>query len=135
MTKRVYPAETRSRVVAEIMAGEAIAKVAKRYDLPYQTAQGWWAEDRPAELTQMRTRERMVEELYDASAECFRGVRATARLLQDENWTRTQTAGELATLVAAVGDRGLRMLGGLRPASPEPPGITDGTVIDGEATG
>lgn len=114
------------------MAGESIAIVAKRHGVPRETAQGWWAEDRPVELSNARTRERMVEQIYDTAYECFDGVRASARLLQDPTWTRTQNAADLAALVAALSDRSIRMLGGLRPAEPEQHAIS-GTVVDAAA--
>lgn len=126
---RPYPAEVRTRVVAEILAGESITAVAKRNKIPVATAKGWWAEDRPVEPTSVRTRERMVEQLYDTAYECFDGVRATAKLLQDPDWTRTQTASGLAELVAVLSDRSIRMLGGLRPAESEQRILTDGTVV------
>ncbi len=128
---RPYPSEVRATVVAEILAGEAIAKVAKRYDVPRETAQGWWLEDRPVELSNVRTRERMVEQLYDTAYECLDGVRASARLLQDEAWTRSQNAADLAALVGTLSDRTIRMLGGLRPAEPEQRAL-DGAVVQAE---
>lgn len=118
-TGRPHPSDVRVRVVAEIMAGDSITAVAKRHKIPTSTAKTWWAEDRPDEPTSVRTRERMVDELYDCSYECFEGIRATARLLQDPTWARTQEAAGLAALVAALGDRSLRMLGGLRPIDHE----------------
>lgn len=123
---RAYPAEVRTAVVAEIMAGESIAKVAKRHDVPRETAQGWWLEDRPVELSNVRTRERMVEQLYDTASECLDGVRAGARLLQDPTWTATQDAAGIAALVATLSDRTIRMLGGLRPAESEQPALGNG---------
>lgn len=126
---KAYPVEVRLRVVAEILAGESIARVAQRYDVPRETAQGWWLEDRPVELSIARTRERMVEQLYDTAYECLDGVRASARLLQDPTWARTQNAADLAALVATLGDRTIRMLGGLRPAESNA-GVLDGTAVD-----
>ena len=72
----------------------------------------------------------MVDQLYDTAYECFEGVRATARLLQDPAWSRAQDAAGLATLVAALSDRSIRMLGGLRPAESE-----QQAIVDGEAAG
>jgi len=106
----------RAVIVAEILAGESIAVVARRHGVPRITAQNWWAVDRPVELTNARTQARMVEQLYDAAFESLDGVRATAQLLQDPAWARTQTAAELAQLVGVLSDRTIRMLGGLRPA-------------------
>lgn len=125
--KTIYPPETRASVVAEILSGHPINEVAKRWNIPQQTAQGWWAIDRPTESTNARTRERMVEHLYDTAFDSLEGVRASARLLQDTSWTRTQSAADIAALVAVLSDRTIRMLGGLRPAGYEQqPALGDG---------
>lgn len=130
---RPYPPETRARVVGEIMAGESIRGVAKRWGIPFATVEGWWREDRPIDVSSARTRERMVDQIYDTAYDCLEGVRAGARLLQDPTWARAQTAEGLATLVAALGERSIRMLGGLRSPEPEYPAITDGVVVDAAA--
>lgn len=118
-TGQRHPPELRARVVAEVVAGDSIRAVAKRWGIPYPTAQAWWREDRPTDTTDARTQRRMVDQLYDTAFDCLDAVRATAGLFQDPAWTRAQTAEGLAVLVGVLSDRTVRMLGGLRPAEPD----------------
>jgi len=127
---RPYPAETRKQVVAEILTGDSIRSVAKRYGIPYTTVEGWWKEDRPIGVANTRTRERIVDEIYDTAFDILEGVRASARLLADESWARQYEPASLAVLVSALPDRGVRMLAGLQPSANAPgrPAI-EGAVV------
>ena len=129
-TGRAYPTETRVTCVAEIIAGEPIRAVARRYGIPYQTVESWWREDRPAGPATARTRARVADAVYDAAVECLEGVRATAVLLQDQRWAKKQPAGDLAQLVSVLADRSVRMLWGLQPDTDgrEPPAIASSDV-------
>ena len=120
MTRGVeHPAELRAQAVAAVLAGGALAEVARRFGLSKTTLATW--RDQELELRTIRTEQRSREERLDAVEDLlFDLVAAHAKTLTAElqfatrpEWLEKQSAAELAQLVGAQKETLIRLLVGL----------------------
>lgn len=128
MPKPIDPA-IKSKAVAEVIAGRPVREVARQYGVDPGALSRWRQAVvvNPLPSPYARSRDAMIEQVFDTVYESLDGVRAIARLTADSDWLRRQDAGQLAQLAGQLYDRSTRMLHGLRPVVEE--------VIDAEATG
>lgn len=117
MPKPIDPA-IKAKAVAEVIAGRPIREVAREYGVDSGALTRWRqqavADPLPAQYA--RSREAMIDQVFDTVYESLDGVRAIARLTADSEWLRRQDAGQLAQLAGQLYDRSTRMLHGIRPA-------------------
>lgn len=116
--------------MAAVAAGESIPSVAVRLNLSTGTLKGWWAEDRPVQPVDARTREQMAELIYDTIGDILRAVRnQLSQTILDDGWLAKQNAGDVAALLGSEVDSAIRLLSGFRPAESEQPAITDVSAV------
>mgnify|MGYP000007545423 CR=1 FL=1 len=124
----------RAQAVAAIVAGSSLPDAARRFGISLGTIKGWWAEDRPVQPADARTREQMAALIYDTIGDILRAVRdQLSTTVRDEGWLAEQNAGDVAALLGAEVDSAIRLLSGFRPAEPEQQAIDAGDVVDAAA--
>ena len=107
-------------MVAAVLAGTAIVQVATQYKLDKGLVSRWVATDAPTQRACDP-----AEELGGLILGLIRGhltaIHAQLQAAARPEWLEKQTAAELAQLVAVERDTTIRLLAGLRPATPELP--------------
>src|SRR5262245_12973150 len=120
-----HPPELRAQAVAAVLAGAALAEVARRYGISKGTLGTWLAEQEVRTVrtpnARARTRDELAELIYDAVAATLRSLTARAEVTGRADWIEKQSAAELAQLAATDWDRIIRMVSGFRPVEPELP--------------
>lgn len=108
----------KAKAVAEVVAGRPLREVAREYGVDPGALSRWRQQvvANPLPTPYARSREAMIDQVFDTVYESLDGVRAIARLTADSEWLRRQDAGQLAQLAGQLYDRSTRMLHGIRPA-------------------
>src|SRR5262245_6413656 len=126
-TKKTYSARIVAQALALIIAGESVQAVADKLKVPQQTVSEWKAQF-PSDFGAIRTKREVIEDLLGEYLEqTLRANLAQLKVFADDNWIRTQTAGELATLHGVIFDKAVRILDAARRAG-EQRQIGAGTV-------
>lgn len=126
MTRGVaHPPDLRAEAVAAVLAGAALADVARLYGISKGTLGTWLAQDddvRTVRTNSARARdpEALADLILDLIAEHIITIRAQLREAARPEYVAKQPAAELASLVAVERDTALRLLAGLRPADHQP---------------
>jgi len=122
-----HPPELRAQAVAAVLAGSALAEVARRYGISKGTLGTWLAESEVrtvrTPVARARTRDELAALIYDAVAATLRSLTARAEATGRADWIEKQSAAELAQLAATDWDRIIRMVSGFRPVEPSPAGL------------
>jgi len=113
-----YDAETKAAVMAELLKGQAVSKVAADYDIPEGTVKGWkskakdalGADDVPTE-----TAHEIGDLLLEYVRESLHTLRVQAQHFRDLDWLREQGAAEAATLHGVQTDKVVRILEAMSP--------------------
>jgi transposase-like protein len=111
MARREYSDETKAQVMAALLAGQAVSKVASDYKIPYSTV-GTWAKDAKGLIREssIQKRERIGELVVDNVEAALEATRALANVFTDETWIRRQEASQLAVLYGVLSDKTVRVL-------------------------
>src|SRR5580765_581901 len=122
MTRGVaHPDELRAQAVTAVLAGAALADVARRFGISKGTLGNWLAEQRLGTVgTEQRAHETLEDLLLDLVAEHAITLRAELQAAARPDWLEKQSAAELAQLVVAQRDTLIRLLAGFRPVADEP---------------
>ena len=140
MTRGVaHPPELRAEAIAAVLAGAALADVARRYGISKGTLGTWLAQDE--EVRTIRTEQHaraahLTERLFDLVHAHIDTLSAQLQAAARPAWLEKQSAAELAQLVAVERDTTLRLLAGLFPVDdqqrelPEPANAAPGAADD-----
>ncbi len=111
MARRAYSDETKAQVMAALLTGQAIAKVASDYKIPYSTV-GTWAKDVKGLIREssIQKRERIGELVVDNVEAALEATKALAHVFADAIWIRQQEASQLAVLYGILSDKTVRVL-------------------------
>ncbi len=104
--------ELRAQVQAALISGLSLAEAARRYNLSKSVVSSIRESIDKAKLEQVRTenQESISEALKNAVIENLSFQRAVLRVTSDENYIRTQNAGDLAKLVEVSQNYSVRLL-------------------------
>src|SRR5262252_1871645 len=111
------PAQLRAEAVAAVLAGQALADVARRFGIAKGTLGTWLAQD--DELRTLRTPDAHNEPdlgdlIYGLITDHIAAISAQLQATSRPEWLRQQSAAELGQLLGAERDTLLRLLAGLR---------------------
>ena len=119
--------ETKAAVMAELLQGQSVSAVARKYKLPRTTVQKWRSESAdfagrtPIEVQRERIGALVVEYLI-ANLET---LKAQLESLRDPDWLKRQEASELAVLHGVLADKSIRLLEALTAGTEEESGQLD----------
>lgn len=108
-----YDADTKAAVMAALLTGQAVSKVAEEYDIPEGTVKGWKSKAKEALGADVPTQKK--EEI---GALLLEYVRENLQTLQEQTvgtfrntkWLEQQTAADLAVLHGVLTDKTVRLL-------------------------
>lgn len=107
-----YSSETKAAVLAALMEGQSITKVAKEYDIPKGTVSSW--KKRNANIA---TQKKEVGELLVKYLETnLEALQAQAEAFKNTEWLKKQTASDAAVLHGVMTDKAVRLLEALSNA-------------------
>ncbi len=99
--------ETRAAVMAALMAGQSINKVAEEYHLSTATVSRWRNEGVLKNETQKKEIGELITDYLKANLDA---LRAQADLFQDRAWLKKQSAADAAVLHGVMTDKAIRLL-------------------------
>lgn len=109
--KRI-PDEIRAAVIAELIDGHAVTKVAERFKIPKQTVSRLKKEIPAEQLGQIETKkgERIAELITKNLELSFQAMNNIANQTANAKWLSEQNAHDLATLFGVTADKVFRVL-------------------------
>jgi transposase-like protein len=119
-----HPPELRAQAVAAVLAGAALAEVARQFGVSKGTLGNWLAAHNESPVgtvgtahARARDPEAIAELILDLIAAHVTTIQAQLQATTRPDWLEKQSAAELAQLVAVERDTTLRLLAGLRPVA------------------
>ena len=111
MSRTSYSDETKAQVMAALLAGQSVSKVAADLKIPYSTV-GTWAKEARGLIrdSSIQKRERIGELVVDNVEAALEATKALANVFADESWIRKQEASQLAVLYGVLSDKTVRVL-------------------------
>lgn len=116
-----HPPELKAQAVAAVLAGAALAAVARQYGISKGTLGNWLAERQVGTVGTPNARARDPETLealiFDLVAEHLTTIRAQLQVATRADWLEKQSAADVADLLGTERDTLLRLLAGFRPVA------------------
>lgn len=109
---KAHSAETKSAVIAALLAGQGVNEVATAFGLSKSVISRIKNEIAPAQLEQVGTqkKERLVDLVESHLTESLKAATAIARQTQDDLWRSKQSAENLAIFYGVLSDKSIRLL-------------------------
>lgn len=108
--------ETRSAVLAALLAGQSVTQVAAQYELGHATVVAWRdAAGLGSTVVQPQKRAELGELIGVYLRETLTTLSVQARFARDEAWLGKQPASEVAVLHGVLTDKAIRILSALEP--------------------
>lgn len=99
--------ETRAAVMAALLEGQSIGKVAEQYHIPKTTVARWNREGVPGNGTQKEQIGALVLEFLQESLQT---AIEQVQVFRDEKWLKRQDASQVAVLYGVNLDKAIRLL-------------------------
>lgn len=110
---REYSEETKAAVMAALLAGQSVSKVADEYNIPPGTVRSWKSRQANGETVAVvatEKREEVGELLLAYLYANLRALKAQTAVFSDPAWLAKQDAGEVAVLHGVMTDKAVRLL-------------------------
>jgi transposase-like protein len=120
--------EVRAQIVAALLQGQEVTKVAEQFSLPHSTVSRLKKEIPPNELDEVgrKKKESFANLIADYVSEGLTALTAQLREVGKPEYIKRQDAASLATLHGVINDKLVRLLSAFEPAGEEP--AKQGTV-------
>lgn len=106
-----HPDDVKAAVLASLLAGQAVSRVASDYNIPRTTVQLWKKNLIEGKLTPELTQKKQVGELLiDYLEENLLTLRVQAEHFRDKSWLAKQSAESAAVLHGVMTDKAIRLL-------------------------
>lgn len=103
-----HSAKVVAQAMALLIAGASVEEVSTQLDIPNQTISDWRKE--LPEVGQGRAKTETIADLMTEYLDsCVRANIAQLKVFSDENWVKSQTAGDLAILHGVLFDKAVRV--------------------------
>lgn len=108
---RTYSEETKAAVMAALLSGQSLNAVARQYDIPKGTINGWKrrAEGIP-QVGSPEQQKEIGELLLDYLRASLATLKKQVEFFSDPQWLKEQSASELAVLHGVATDKAIRLL-------------------------
>ena len=112
MGRSKYDDDTKAAVMASLLEGQAIRKVADEYDIPRSTVGNWArkAKEQGVQGVPDEKKSEIGDLLTEYLAENIKTLQKQAEQFSDEEWLKKQSAAEVATLHGVMTDKAVRLL-------------------------
>lgn len=106
-----YSEATKAAVMAALLEGQSINKVAEKFNIPEGTVKYWKGKAKSGVgKVDPQKRERIGELVLAYLSTALETLEVQARMFQDEEWLRKQNAADVAVLHGVVTDKSIRLL-------------------------
>jgi transposase-like protein len=104
---KAHPPEVKAAVLAALMSGQGISKIAEDMDIPSRTVEEWAKDSEFAEVRGKKDISELTYGYLDALLSCLtkQATHASA-----ENYVSKQSASDLAVLHGVMADKAFRLL-------------------------
>ncbi len=109
--------ERKAAVLAALMTGQSVTEVAKEYNIPRTTVQGWASASEGVVKVRQEKKEHLGDLLISYVQTSLETLQKQVKIFADEKWLKEQTASEVAVLHGVIADKTIRLLEAL--AGPE----------------
>ena len=109
-----YNDAQRASVLASLMEGQSVNKVAKEYDIPKSTVSRWKNSDYPINGIQKKEIGELLLRYLETNLET---LQVQAKTFQDERWLLKQNAADLAVLHGVMTDKAIRLIEAMNNAN------------------
>lgn len=109
--------ETKTAVMAALLAGQGVTEVADRYDIPRSTVSYWKSQISGGELAALDQKKaaELGALIFDNLTENLITLRHQVQRFRDDEWLGKQNAESVAVLYGVIMDKTIRILGALDP--------------------
>lgn len=122
---RQYSDETKAAVMAALLTGQSISRVAEEYDIPEGTIKGWKSKQKngghPVALVVTQKKEEIGDLLIKYLGLSLETLQRQVKFFANETWLQQQSASEAAVLHGVIADKTIRLLEALADNSEEEP--------------
>lgn len=120
--KKSYSADTKAAVIAALLEGQGVSKVAADFKLPEGTVKSWRSRLKGGDVASVAPeRKEEVGELLVAYLHAnLSTLKAQLVVFADPDWLRKQEAGQVAVLHGVMTDKAIRLLEALGGAGLPP---------------
>lgn len=118
--RREYDAQTKAAVMAALLSGQSVSKVADEYKIPLGTVKRWSAGAK--ELLQPvrdEKKERIGALIIDNIEAALETTQAILNVVKTKEWIEKQTATEIGVLYGIISDKTYRILEALPDGTEE----------------
>lgn len=105
-----YSEETKSAVMAALLAGQNASEIAREYKVNPSTVRSWKREAGASNGVGQKKRERIGDLIIDNLEAGLETATEILRAVADEGWIRTQDASAIAVLYGVIQDKNYRIL-------------------------
>jgi transposase-like protein len=109
-----YTDETKSSVMAALLTGQSVSKVASDYNIPAGTVKSWKSRQMNGcnPIGEVATEKKLEigDLLIDYLRTNLTTLKKQSEVFQDEKWLKEQSASELAVLHGVIADKTIRLL-------------------------
>ena len=106
-----YPAQVKAQVLAALLEGQSVSKVAKKYKIPLGTVKSWKSREiNGSNGVATLKKEQIGELLLSYLGESLVTLRAQVVMFRNEDWLAKQNASDVAVLHGVVTDKAVRLL-------------------------
>ncbi|MEM9773322.1 MAG: hypothetical protein AAF902_01995 [Chloroflexota bacterium] len=105
-----YSNETKAAVMAALLEGQSVGKVAKDYKIPEGTVSAWKYRQGTAKNAVQKNTEQIGELLLGYLNENLITLKAQSKFFRQEEWLRKQHAADAAVLHGVLTDKSIRLL-------------------------
>jgi len=118
--QREYREETKAAVLAALLQGQSMHAVARQYEIPRSTIQGWRDAAGLGDSAGPRPKKKRIGELLLKYLEAnLETLAIQQEQFQDKEWLKEQGASELAVLHGVLTDKAIRLLESLSRSTGE----------------
>lgn len=111
--RREYDGQTKAEVMAALLAGQSVSKVAEEYKINPSTVRAWKSRQlngAGVAIVATKKKEMIGDLMLDCVEAQLVAIKAMADVFKEPDWIRKQTASEIAVLFGVISDKTYRIL-------------------------
>ncbi|MCK5128135.1 MAG: transposase [candidate division Zixibacteria bacterium] len=108
-----YSKETKAAVIASLLEGQSVSRVARDYNIPSGTVKSWKNRQEHSDnatVSAVATQKKEISDLIIELLETHLRAAIDIACAIDEDYIKKQSASEVAVLLGVINDKAFRML-------------------------
>lgn len=107
---KTYTDETKAAVMAALLEGQSVSRVAQEYKIPEGTVRGWKSKAKELVDVPRQKKEAVGDLLMELLTENLKSLVAISKAASDAEWLHKQSAAEVGTLFGIKHDKAVRLI-------------------------